>query len=144
MTRRLSFLLVGGLVLFAGTAAAARLAVTVETANIRSGPGTGHEILWQAEKYYPLDVLERSGKWCRFRDFEGDTGWVHDSLVGDVTTVITTKSNCNIRSGPGTENPVVFSADRGVPFRVLEKKGDWLRVRHADGDGGWIHRSLVW
>jgi SH3-like domain-containing protein len=31
-----------------------------------------------------------------------------------------------------------------VPFKVLEQKGNWFHIMHADGDKGWIHDSLVW
>jgi SH3-like domain-containing protein len=31
-----------------------------------------------------------------------------------------------------------------VPFKVLKKEGEWIRIVHADGDEGWIHRNLVW
>jgi SH3-like domain-containing protein len=59
-------------------------------------------------------------------------------------TVITRTGLCNIRSGPGTENELVFQAEKGVPFKVIGRKGKWIRVRHADGDTGWIHSKLVW
>ena len=49
-----------------------------------------------------------------------------------------------MRSGPGTEFTPVFMVGAGVPFKVLERRGDWLRVEHADGDKGWIAGSLVW
>jgi SH3-like domain-containing protein len=38
----------------------------------------------------------------------------------------------------------VFQAEKGVPFKVLQRKGKWLQIRHADGDKGWIHQKLVW
>ncbi|MGB5421183.1 MAG: SH3 domain-containing protein, partial [Desulfobacterales bacterium] len=28
--------------------------------------------------------------------------------------------------------------------KVLEQKGNWIHILHADGDQGWIHDSLVW
>ena len=121
-----------------------RLAVTSRIANIRGGPGTTYDIIWKTEAYYPILVLKRQGKWIRFQDYEGDKGWIHGSLVGDLPTVITTRPVCNIRSGPGTKHDILFTVESGVPFKVLEKKGSWLRVEHADGDQGWIHRSLVW
>jgi SH3-like domain-containing protein len=31
-----------------------------------------------------------------------------------------------------------------VVFTPLEKKGDWLKVRHPDGTNGWINKDLVW
>ena len=125
-------------------ASAERLAVSSRIANIRNGPGTTFDIFWKAEMYYPILVLERKGKWIRFQDFEGDKGWIHSSLVRDMPTIITTSPICNIRSGPGTKHAVLFTVENGVPFKVLEKKGNWRHVEHADGDRGWIHRSLVW
>ena len=145
---KLKWLMLGVFVLsFCGTAMAERLAVSAPIANIRSGPGTdGYDILWKAEKYYPIEVLEKKGDWIKFKDFEGDRGWIHTSLVGDIPSVITNRENCNFRSGPGTGDgyTILFTLEKGVPFKILEKKGDWLYVQHADGDKGWVYKSLVW
>ena len=84
--------------LMAGVALADRLAISSSTANIRSGPGTKHEILWKVEKYYPILVERKSGEWYYFTDYEGDKGWVHKSLVQDIPTAITIKEKCNVRS----------------------------------------------
>ncbi len=121
-----------------------RLAVKVSVANIRSGPGEQYENLWQVGMYHPLQILEQSGEWYHFRDFEKDEGWVHQSLLDDIQAVITTNEKCNIRSGPSTRQSIAFTAEKGVPFKVLERKKDWIHVEHADGDKGWIHKALVW
>jgi len=118
--------------------------VAVDLANIRSGPGTSYPILWQAERYYPVEILAVSGQWARFRDYEKDQGWIHKELLEDIPTVVTKVNLANVRSGPGKDNPIVFRVENGVPFRVLEKKGAWLKVRHRDGEVGWIHSNLVW
>ena len=144
---RLRWLMFFLVLMFCGSAAAERLAISASVANIRSGPGTeGYDVLWKAEKYYPIEVLEKRGVWYRFKDFEGDKGWVHKSLVGNIPSVITKKDQCNFRSGPGTaaEYSILFTLEKGVPFKILEKKGDWLHVQHADGDKGWLYKSLVW
>lgn len=134
------------LLVFAGAdfAWAQRLSVNTDIANIRSGPDTGDAVIWQVEKYHPFKVVKKQGSWCLFEDFEGDRGWIHSSLLADINTVIVSNDKCNVRSGPGTDNDIRFTVDKGVPFKVLEEKGDWLHVIHADGDKGWIHRSLVW
>jgi SH3-like domain-containing protein len=132
------------MVLATGTAMAERLAVTAAQANIRQGPGTDYDIIWNAEQYYPFEVVNRSGSWILFEDFEGDRGWIHDSLVGKMPTVITKRPKCNIRSGPGTRHDIVFTVEDAVPFKVIRRQGNWLNVEHADGDRGWIHQSLVW
>lgn len=125
-------------------AAAERLAVKADTANIRSGPGLDNDVLWQIEKYHPLVVIENKGAWIKFKDFEEDVGWIHRSLVDDSDTIIVKANNCNVRSGPGTQFDVAFTVNKGVPFQVLERQKRWIKIKHADGDAGWIFNALVW
>ncbi len=124
--------------------AAERMAIKSDIANIRSGPGVKYELLWQIEKYHPILVIEKKGDWCHFKDFEGDRGWVHASLLNKANTVIVKVRRCNVRSGPGTQFDVAFSVDKGIPFKVLSTKGSWFEVQHSDGDKGWIFKSLLW
>jgi len=123
---------------------AQRLTVAADVANIRSGPGTKYDILWKVGKYHPLNIIEKSGPWYHFRDFEGDEGWVHKSLIRKIPATITNKDKCNVRSGPGTGFDVLFAVEKGIPFKVLKRKGNWIHIEHADGDKGWVHKSLVW
>ena len=129
---------------FSTTAFAERLAVSAPVANIRSGPGTRHNILWKVEKFFPILVIDKSGEWYQFKDFENDRGWVHKSLVGKIPAVITKNDKCNIRSGPGTTHNVLFTVEKGIPFKVLKRQGSWINIEHSDGDKGWIHKALVW
>jgi SH3-like domain-containing protein len=121
-----------------------RLAVAVSKANIRSGPGTNHELIWQVYKYYPIKIIKKTASWYQFVDFEGDRGWIHKSLVRKIPTVITIKGICNVRSGPGTKYNIAFEVEKGVAFKILKRKGSWIRVQHADEDKGWIYQPLVW
>jgi SH3-like domain-containing protein len=139
-----SAILIFLILLCTSLAQAERLAITATEANIRSGPGTGYDVLWKVEKYHPIFVLEKSKGWYHFRDFEGDKGWVHNSLVGKIETIITKATTSNIRSGAGTNYKISFKVEKGIPFKVLNRKGQWIHIQHADGDKGWIHESLVW
>jgi SH3-like domain-containing protein len=134
------------LTLFAQSVFAERMAITVDTANVRSGPGTEYADVWKVEKYHPIEVFEKKEGWYHFKDYENDTAWVHGSLAGKISTVIIRKGmkSCNVRSGPGTSHDILFKVDSGVPFKILKRQGDWLQVEHADGDQGWLHNSLVW
>jgi SH3-like domain-containing protein len=131
-------------VLGVGTASAERLSVAFDKANVRSGPGTNHEIMWSAGKYYPVDIIKKSGSWYQIRDFEGDIGWIYQSLLKKIPAVIVKGTIVNIRKGPGTGFAVLFQAEKGVSFKLLDRKENWLKVEHADGEVGWIHVSLVW
>ncbi len=134
------------LLIISASAASAkeRYAVAGKIANIRSGPGTKYDILCQAEKYYPINIIKKSGNWYKIEDFEGDIGWIHKSMVHRISSVITIKPKCNIRSGPGTKNQILFISKKGVPFKIIKRKGNWIHVRHSAGHEGWIHKSLVW
>lgn len=131
--------------LFGASAFAERISVSVNSAVVRSGPDAKFEIAWEKlDKNYPLFVLEKKDSWFYVRDYENDVGWIHKSYIGKIKTVITKKDTCNVRSGPGQNNPIVFIVDNGVPFRILKSKGKWLHIQHSDGDKGWIHENLVW
>lgn len=126
------------------TLAEERLSVISGIANMRSGPGTEDAVLWQVEQYHPVIVIEKKGNWYRVKDYENDTAWLHNSLLGKVESVITVKDKSNVRSKPDTKSSILFTVDKGVPFKVLKKKGSWIKIQHADGDVGWIHNSLIW
>ncbi|MBF0204433.1 MAG: SH3 domain-containing protein [Desulfamplus sp.] len=121
-----------------------RLSVKAKLANVRSSPKIDGEVLWQIEMYYPVIVVEKKDGWVKFKDFENDIAWIHGSLVDNTASVITIKDKCNVRKGPGTDQSLAFTVERGVPFKVLEKKDDWIKIQHADGETGWIFKSLLW
>jgi hypothetical protein len=54
-----------------------------------------------------------------------------------------TSSKVNLRSGPGMEYQVIAKVTKGKSLDVVEKKGDWLRIRWKGGREGWIHEKLV-
>ncbi|MBU0676136.1 MAG: SH3 domain-containing protein [Proteobacteria bacterium] len=130
---------------FAANALAAEYgSVRKDGVNIRSGPATDQEILWEVFQGFPLEILGRDGKWVQCRDFEADTGWIFDNLVSSDKTVIVSKNMVNMRIGPGKDYETVATVKYGVIFTPVTKENDWIKVRHADGTEGWIHKSLLW
>ena len=124
-----------------------RLSVTSGIANIRSGPGTEYDVWWQVEQYHPFIIIEKKEDWYKIKDFENEEAWLHKSLLSKMETVITKikkKGTCNIRSKPTTKSQILFTVEAGVPFKVLERKKNWIKVEHTDGDMGWIYKTLVW
>jgi len=138
------WVLISFIIFLTGTASAERLAVKASRANIRSGPGTSYDVLWEVERYHPFLIIDKKNKWYRFRDFEGDEGWVYKSLLDDIKTVITMKNKCRVRKGPGKKYDILFTTEKGIPFKVLKQDGGWIHVEHTDGDRGWIYKTLVW
>jgi SH3-like domain-containing protein len=141
---KLTYVLFSAFFFMSGIAMAERLSLSVPVANIRSGPGETYAVLWKVERYYPFEIIKTDQQWYRFRDFEGDQGWIHKSLVSNTPSVITTKDTCNVRLEPNTESNILFTVEKGIPFKIIKKKGDWIHIEHADGDTGWIHKTVVW
>ncbi len=65
------------------------------------------------------------------------------STVVSAEMVSISGDDVNLRSGPGTTYGVKWRYGSGFPLRVLEKKGEWLKVEDFESDTGWLHRSLV-
>ena len=49
----------------------------------------------------------------------------------------------NMRSGPGKKYSVVWELGKGYPLKVLQTKGEWLKVTDYENDTGWIYKKLV-
>lgn len=49
----------------------------------------------------------------------------------------------NVRLGPGKKYDMIWQAEKYYPFKVLEKKGVWYRVRDFEGDEGWVNKKIV-
>lgn len=58
-------------------------------------------------------------------------------------TVSVIKDGTNIRTGPSTNDQVAMELFQGYPLKVIEKKGDWLKVSDFENDSGWISKKLV-
>ncbi len=52
-------------------------------------------------------------------------------------------ANVNLREGPGTNYRVIGNAKKGTSLKVLETKGDWLRVRLENAKEAWVSRSAT-
>ncbi len=123
--------------------AAEFVSVTKDGVNLRSGPGTNYEAIYQLPHHYPLRVLSKKDGWVKIEDYEGDKGWIYSKLVSSTPYVIVKSNECNVRSGPGTGNEKVGSVTREVVLRKVSSQGDWVQVSHPKIDG-WIHQSLIW
>lgn len=125
------------------------LSVKGASVNLRTEPNTNASIKWQYGSGFPLKIVQKKGDWVKVSDFENDTGWIHRSLLTGTPHAIVkvnknTKKNINIRKGPSIQTEIVGKAFYGVVFQVVERKKEWIRVRHESGLEGWISANLLW
>jgi len=142
---RILFGIIIALLLATGNACADMAAVSVDLAKILSSPSdAGSRVTVLVPRYYPLHILEAQGEFYKVNDFRNNSGWVSKATVDNTRTIVVNTTHINVRQGPGSKNPVVFRAEKGVAFKVISEEGDWLQVEHANGMKGWLFKNLVW
>jgi SH3-like domain-containing protein len=125
------------------------LCVNVSTANIRSGPGTQYEVVWEVYRYMPFEKVGESlpRGWYAVKDVDGDVNWLSRNLVRqDVRCAVVKRVRTNVRKGPGTHYRKTFwgPAAQYSSFKVLRMKGAWVKVRSEWGEIGWIYKKNLW
>ena len=123
------------------------LCIKKEKANLRTGPGTKYEKLWQVFQYMPFKLLGTKGDWKQLQDVDGDNYWVHAPLTTQKYKCAVIKNDqTNLREGPGTQYSKVSWApvDKYFSMKVLKIENNWVHIQDASGDKAWIYRPLVW
>ncbi len=101
--------------------------------------------LFVASRYYPVEVIVRLDTWTKVRDAAGDLSWVEKRTLSDTRTLVVTASLADVRQRAEDGAPLVFQARRGVALEVVELgAGPWVKVRHRDGQSGFVRANQVW
>jgi len=141
---KISVLLLGVASLVPSAASAEMLAVKTQSASFRAQPSDKSPVVYSADKFYPVEVVERKNGWVKAKDFEGDTAWVAEKSLGKLDTVVIDTPTANIRQKAATDAEVLFKVAHGEVFKVEDHHDNWLKVKDAHGDGGWIRVDKTW
>ncbi|MGB0672046.1 MAG: SH3 domain-containing protein [Rhodospirillales bacterium] len=117
-----------------------------EEANLRAGPGVQYPVDWIYHKRgLPLEVIAEFQTWRKVRDWQGDLGWLHQSMLSGERTIIVTEHFRSLRSRPEPHAQPVATLEPGV-IGGLERcpdTGDWCEIT-VDGYDGWLRRGEFW
>jgi SH3-like domain-containing protein len=92
----------------------------------------------------PVEVVLTYGEWSKVRDAGGDLAWVDSKVLVPKRNVVA-RAAARIRSAADDNASVVFAAERGVILEWLETgPAGWVKVRHRDGQSGFVRASEVW
>lgn len=113
-------------------------------ANVRTGPGINHPILWVLRrKQMPLEIVAESKQWRKIRDVDGDEGWVHQAMISGRRTVMTIGGKQMLYvSASDTSRPMAH-VHAGVEARLLGCDSEFCQVV-IDGRKGWMRRDRLW
>ncbi|MCB1349419.1 MAG: SH3 domain-containing protein [Maritimibacter sp.] len=116
--------------------------------NLRTGPGTGFDIVFAMPHGSQVYTLEWSGPWVRVRHETGRTGWCAADFLARIGPERLTVHSAldgflNLRTGPGTGYAIILQMHNDDRVEVLGGSGNWRQVRHESGAVGWAHRRYL-
>ncbi len=138
-------------------AAGGTATVTVNSLNVRKGPGLSYAVMMQINKGESYQVTSVNGNWLEL-SIAGKRGWVAGWLVNrkqspsqssslpdtaaDGTSVSSKVDGLRVRTGPGLNFQIIGSISPGPAYRVISKSGTWVKIS-LSGKEGWVHGSYL-
>ncbi|WP_188568036.1 SH3 domain-containing protein [Undibacterium terreum] len=146
MRRFLLIPLLAGLSLLAGAAHALEFkSIGASPVVLYDAPSAKGGKLYVAPRGMPVEVILTYGTWSKVRDMAGDLSWVESKELVARRNVVVRAANAKIRATADESAAVVFSADKNVLLEMAEPaSGGWLKVKHKDGQMGYVKASEVW
>ncbi|MGE0151926.1 MAG: SH3 domain-containing protein [Reyranellaceae bacterium] len=118
--------------------------VRSDEVNVRTGPGTRYPVEWVFQrKNMPVEVISEFDTWRRIRDWQGATGWVHQSMLTGKRTVVVTAREAVLLRTPEPGATAVARLEPAVQAEVLNCKGGFCRIE-VQKHRGWIERKALW
>jgi SH3-like domain-containing protein len=83
--------------------------------------------------------------WSKVRDSKGDLVWIEKKHLTDKRNVIVRSDRAQVRVAAEDKAALVFEAERDVVLELVEAvPGGWVKVRHRDGQSGFVKVPQVW
>ncbi|PEC21365.1 enterotoxin EntFM [Bacillus cereus] len=126
--------------------------VTADVLNVRSGAGTGHDVISKVKEGQVLQVIGQENGWFKV-NVNGQTGYVSGDFVtkgGNKGTTVqqgtgtytVNVSSLNVRTGPSTSHTVLGSVNKGKTVQVVGEVQDWFKI-NFNGGTGYVSKDFV-
>jgi SH3-like domain-containing protein len=129
----------------AGAQAIEFRSINVNAAILYDAPSAQARKVTLLSRYYPVEVVVALEKWMKVRDATGALAWVEIQNLSDKRTVLVRASMAEVRQSPSASAPVAFKAEQDVALELVEfSSGPWIKVKHRDGQTGYLEATQVW
>jgi SH3-like domain-containing protein len=110
--------------------------------NVRAGPGQNYPIKFTFKlRGLPVRVISEYDNWNEIEDFEGQNGWVTQSLLTKKRTLMvrTSKSFVNMQSKDNEKSRLIYHLENNVIGDYLKCVEDWCGIK-VEGKKGWVKK----
>src|SRR5438034_11698057 len=137
------------LAVFAGAASAAEFRSTAEAAVLYDAPSVKSKPLFALGRDYPLEVIVNVEGWLKVRDIGGTVAWIEKKSVGEKRMLTVRSATVDVLAQPEASAQVVFKAEQDVLLELVHPSyatttPGWAKVRHRDGQSGFVRIQQVW
>lgn len=141
--RRFSALL--ALLTLAGSALALDYRSLAEAAPMYDAPSAKSKPLFVILAGTPVEVVVSLDGWSKVRDSKGDLAWVEKKYLSEKRSVMVRFDRSPVRAAAEDKAALVFEADRDVVLELVEVlPGGWAKVKHRDGQSGFLKAPQIW
>ncbi|HYA19568.1 MAG TPA: SH3 domain-containing protein [Burkholderiales bacterium] len=126
-------------------AAAEFRSVATDAAVLYDAPSLKAQKLYILGRDYPLEVVVVLEDWIKVRAASGELAWVEKKSLSNKRSVMVNVPVADVRQAASDNAPLVFQAEQSVLLELLEfSDPGWIKVRHRDGQTGYIRINQVW
>ncbi len=142
-------LLLAAAIALSGGVAAAEFQSAGEAAVLYDAPSLKARPLFVIGRDTPFEVIVGVEGWLKIRDASGTVAWIERKSASERRMLIVRVPVADVLAAPEVNAPLVFKAEQNVllelvdPAYVANTPG-WAKVRHRDGQQGYIRIAQVW
>jgi SH3 domain protein len=121
------------------------VSVSESSAILYDAPSTHAKKMFVVNRYMPLEQVVTLESWVKVRDRSGRLYWVEKSALSSKRYVFALLPMVDVRAAPDHRSARVFQVRQQVALEYINSTGNgWIRVRHQDGNIGYVRSSEVW
>jgi SH3-like domain-containing protein len=130
----------------AGTVSAVDyVSVSEPSAILYDAPSTKAKKLFVVNRYMPFEQVVTLDNWVKVRDRSGGLYWLEKRMLSSKRYVVVLPAVLEVRTAPDAAAAKAFQVGQQVALEWLEATGNgWLKVRHQDGEQGYVRSTEVW
>jgi SH3-like domain-containing protein len=118
-------------------------ALRTNEVNARVGPGKQYAIRWVYRRAtMPVEIIEQYEYWRKIRDVDGDTGWVHKSMLTSKRTAIIRDETRLLMREPELASGIILRAQAGVIAALVGCEAQWCRLQ-IESRKGWLPKNQI-
>lgn len=121
------------------------VSVSESSAILYDAPSIKAKKLFVVNRYMPFEQIVVLDNWVKVRDRSGGLYWVEKRLLSSNRYVFALLPLVDVLAQPDPGAARLFQVRQQIALEFIEATGTgWIKVRHQDGDVGYVRSAEVW